>query len=118
MTDERIAELRIHFKAWPDILQLLDALKAAQRDSEILDWLESLRAPLISQFGDGQWWQIYIGDARYTGAFLRAAARAAMKGKPEPILGGIFDHAFGCKAGDYGPCSCGADVKAAMKEGK
>ncbi len=26
---------------------------------------------------------------------------------PSPILGGVFDHKEGCRAPDYGPCTCG-----------
>ena len=69
-----------HYKALADKIDA--AIAEGKRDTERLDWLEGLEAPLISQFGDPHpQWQIWNAGKRHAAAFLRAAIDAAI-GKP------------------------------------
>jgi len=56
----------------------LEHIDALRKDKARLDWLESLKAPSISQFGNG-WWQLFEKGVQYKAAFLREALDQAMK---------------------------------------
>ena len=56
---------------------LLDECESLRKDKARLDWLESLKAPSISQFGNG-WWQLFEKGVQYKAASLREAIDEAI----------------------------------------
>jgi hypothetical protein len=52
-------------------------------DTQRLDWLESLSAPSISQFGNAGMWQTWKDGRRFEALTFRGLCDAAMAGKPK-----------------------------------